>query len=166
MIWPTWPRVQNTLINVALTLIVGFSCLAFYWLVLDLDQPFEEIGTPIFHRVGEPNEPKPVEVRAWPAGSRAAVWRHFCYHRQVSGMVYRSFGNSLEYRLGETRALSELKVGCYARSFPTYIPEDLPPGPYLFRVWVANARVNPLKTVSYALREVPILVLTKEPRPQ
>lgn len=154
------PLDAMALILVVLT--VAGAGLAVYWQWFDYERLFVEVEDPVpFRPTDTAQVARPQAVMEWRVGETIALWRRFCYYRRPyrGGTIRREFHNGGPIlRLADVPALVQLPLGCASRTFPVEIPE-MAPGHYKVGTFVDNEQVNPIKTVSYTLRPVSIVVL-------
>lgn len=123
-----------------------------------LDHPLHRVSC---QEVECDKRPIPPTRQQWSAGDTIYVWRRFCVTRHRDGVVERRFENAAVHRLPDivSRTSDTPGIGCYEATFHVEIPLSLYPGRYQYRVRVTQD-VNILKTITYSLKPVDVVVVT------
>lgn len=134
-------------------LLIWFACsgLLGYWLFIQPSNILSDVKGPAFVNGGISNKVT--------AGETMVVDRSFCINDdRFRGVVTRTFTNHVVYQLPDTSAISISKgTGCREKKYVVDIPAVLPSGEYEYRVHITY-RLNPLRTVTFALTPIPLQV--------
>lgn len=143
--------IQQLYAMVFLFIWFGCSALAGYWLFIQPSNILSDVTGPAV--INSSGSNKVI------AGQIMTVDRSFCVNNdQIKGTVTRTFTNHVVYQLPDTSTYTTGKgTGCMEKQYIVDIPSVLPSGEYEYRVHITY-RLNPLKTVTFALTPIPLHV--------
>lgn len=93
-------------------------------------------------------------------GDTMHISRKMCLLAVTPYAVHRAFVDHIVYQL--TDYVTQVRdTGCSVRAINIEIPDALPPGRYIYRVW-ADFRINPIKTVRFDYPDLPTIEVVEK----